>query len=170
MAKRKVTTNKGWFTEGNEARRIKNSDLELLVDQYCEHLSRGYSKHTFAPCDYRTIEQNATESQAERVRSAAAKGLGVWERIVQSAAFGLPTNLINGGSIEPNKVNTALLIFTMKNKLGAMEQGEEKRKSEGDKEDQPTRQHAFTVILPNDEGVSVELDLSNIGAADEKEA
>jgi hypothetical protein len=109
---------RGWFLPGNKiGRQFTDEEIDRLVDEYCQHRSRGMDKQSFAPCDYRTIESVASALQTEKIREAESQGWKVWEEILRLVALGQNVTLPDGTEILAEKCNPTLLIFTIKSKM-----------------------------------------------------
>ena len=64
------------------AEKIKTAAIKKkTVVQYCEHLKRGYSKHSFPELDFRTVEKYARELKlTDSIKKAERESLLFWER------------------------------------------------------------------------------------------
>lgn len=111
----------GLFVAGNQVgRQFTAEETDALVTKYCEHRAIGMDKQSFADCDYRTIEKNATALQTEKIREAESKGWQVWENILRLVTLGQNVTLPDGSVIYADKCNPTLLIFTIKSKMRAV--------------------------------------------------
>lgn len=67
-------------------------EIKLMLEDYIQHRADGYSKHSFAPCDYRTLERHlevyAVDLQTEKrkLEEAERTGRWLWEKIGKTMA------------------------------------------------------------------------------------
>jgi hypothetical protein len=96
--------------KGNKNASKPHDEKERLILAYIEHRRQGYSKKSFPPCTYVTIDDYLEEVEFSPLKKdleeAEREGRKVWEEI---------GNKIAKGDI---KGNPAVWIFTMKNKFG----------------------------------------------------
>ena len=95
--------------KGNKNAIKKKDDLIELIPLYIQHLKNGFSKRSFVPCDYSTIEKHIESDVVfcpikKDIEKAQREGRVEWERIGKEITTG---NL---------RGNPATWIFTMKNK------------------------------------------------------
>lgn len=65
-------------------------EKEILIDNFCKHLKKGYSEFSFKECDYREIEEYAKEldksnkkiSQVDKIKKAIRESFYFWENMV----------------------------------------------------------------------------------------
>jgi len=126
---------RGRFLPDHQFSRKEAEEMDRLVDLYCEHRASGMDKESFSDCDYRTIEKNATNLQAEKIREAEAKGWKVWENISRMVALGLDVTLPDGTVVYADKCNPTLIIFTMKSKFRSVYGEKVEQSVKVDKED-----------------------------------
>jgi hypothetical protein len=89
-------------------------EMRVLIKDYCEHRSKGYSKEAFVDCDYRTIERHLETYEANlqpekrAIEKAERKNRLFWE------GQGIENMFIekDGGNF-----NSAVWIFNMKNRF-----------------------------------------------------
>jgi hypothetical protein len=87
----------------------KEDDLIDLIPLYIQHLKEGFSKRSFVPCDYTTIEKHIESDVVfctikKEIDKALREGRAEWEKIGKEITTG------------KTKGNPATWIFTMKNK------------------------------------------------------
>jgi len=107
----------GKFIKGHKLSSISKKDLEILVEQYCIHRAKGLDKQSFKGCDYRSIVNNASILQTEKIRVAEAEGWALWETVAMNVALGIADILPDGRKVELSKSNTTMIIFMLKNKM-----------------------------------------------------
>jgi len=100
--------------KGNTLAERYKSDEEKqeIYRQYCEHLSKGYSKESFVPCDYRTVESYVEKYPdvlpPEKMQQALRKGQLWWEKTGMGGMLGKLDGPFSSGT----------WVFNMKNRYG----------------------------------------------------
>lgn len=107
----------GRFLPENTFSKTPPEEMEVLVEEYCKHRALGLDKESFVPANYRTIEKNASDLQAEKIREAEACGWHIWENILRLVTLGQNVTLPDGTAILAANCNPTLLIFTVKSKM-----------------------------------------------------
>lgn len=110
----------GRFLPANQFSKMPEDELERLIGEYCEHRAAGKDKESFVPCDYRTLEKNASDLQAEKIEEANRKGWSVWENILRLVTLGQNVILPDNTTIIAADCNPTLLIFSVKAKMRAV--------------------------------------------------
>lgn len=105
--------------------KYKTPEKRLEVfNQYLEHLEAGYSKESFRPCDYRTMEkyidEYPTELQSELVQGAMRGNRFFWEDMG-----------LRGTKGELQGFNSSSWKFNMNNRFGWSEKREQDHTSGG---------------------------------------
>ena len=85
------------------------------INDFCEHLKKGYSEKSFQNCDYLMIESyadeidciNKNEEQINKIKNAMRASLNYWE-----------TKAIELMDGKINKLNIQLWMFVMKCRFG----------------------------------------------------
>lgn len=101
---------KGRFTEGNDESEYSVDEIKAFVKDYVKHIESGFTKKSFVPCDYRTLEkhlQNNPDLRSEKklVEQAFRKNMLFWEeRGVKGLMVG-------------KRFNATTWIFNMKNRF-----------------------------------------------------
>ena len=114
---------------GNTTAERYQSDEEkqAIYRQYCEHLSKGYSKESFVPCDYRTVESYVEKYpdvlQPEKMQQALRKGQLWWEKTGMEGMLGKLVGTFSSGT----------WVFNMKNRYGWTNKQEIDHTSGGEK-------------------------------------
>ena len=84
-------------------------EMRSLIAQYVAHRADGFSKESFVPCDYRTIERHLEvysdllQSEKKMLQQADREGLLFWERLGKEIA-------------KTGDGNVTSWIFNMKNR------------------------------------------------------
>jgi hypothetical protein len=96
---------------GNNHAEYSLDEMKLLIRQYVKHIEEGYSKESFVPCDYRTIESHlqkyATDLSTEKklIEQAFRGNRLFWEEKGKK------------GLMVGKRFNATVWIFNMKNRF-----------------------------------------------------
>ena len=95
---------------GNNHNEYSLEEIKSLIIKYVAHINEGYSKESFVPCDYRTIESHiskyAAELQSEKklIEQAFRGNRLFWEEKGKK------------GLMVGKRFNATVWIFNMKNR------------------------------------------------------
>lgn len=101
---------KGRFTEGNDESEYSVEEIKLFVKDYVKHIESGFTKKSFVPCDYRTLERHLQTNpdlhlEKKVVEQAFRKNMMFWE---EKGMKGLMVG---------KRFNSTTWIFNMKNRF-----------------------------------------------------
>lgn len=102
---------KGRFIEGNKEAEYSDDEIRKFITQYIAHIKDGYSKESFVPCCYKTIESHVRnnhsvfQSEKRLIEQAFRANRLWWEEKGKK------------GLMVGKRFNSVTWIFNMKNRF-----------------------------------------------------